>query len=61
MLLKLTEMGFLNYFEVLWSKVGVFVYGRSLSLSVNIRKNLVDSWKSLLVSGDLVIFVALRG
>lgn len=33
-LFKLTEMRFLNYFEMLWSKVEVFVYGRSLSLSV---------------------------
>lgn len=35
MLFKLPELVFLNYFEVLWSKVEVFVYGRSLSLSVN--------------------------
>ena len=34
-LFKLTELGFLNCFEVLWSKVGAFNYGRSLSLSVN--------------------------
>lgn len=49
---------------MLWSKVEVFVYGRSLSLSVinnkYQKKNLVGPWKSLLLSGDLVSLPSLK-
>lgn len=65
-LFNLTEMGLLNYFEVMWSKV--LFYLSCLSMVghfhfqlISIRKDHVGSWKFLFIWGSLVILLALRG
>lgn len=63
-LFNLTEMGLLNYFEVLWSMVLwliLFMVGHFHFQLKSIRKEHVDSWKFLLICGSLVILLALWG